>query len=591
MSYTYEQLRAGGWSDAQILSVPEYANLVPRQAAPPPPPPQQSFPPPPQQQSVDPAVMAAMQGYGAPQQQQQHAPMHHPQTMGIGQSVGAPVSAPVLNKMNQQTQTGVSMKSMADDAHDVDYSSSEFEFKACVLGSNSSKTLRLFGQYRRCETFWVHSDGGDLLPIRVPVGGKEYVPYMAGQELDSKRVNIIKDLLEPILHAKAAVDYEDAPLINGQAQMDNKGKKKQVKVYKYQQYDPNLFAELLGAGAASDNKWFQKSSFLFNCIDREALWCGQHKHTMILSKSDKSPGIGPELFTAIYKQSEIHGPYDSYDMVLSRSGNGMSTSYTASIAPGNSHVLLTDDELNYSEYDLSVFAEPAKKDYIYQHFAKKLLHIIAFVKRIGLGSAIHDKVESEILAGPYLKQAASGMQAPGASNHAPAQQTGAFAQQPAQQFAPPAMQQQQQMAPPVQYQQQPPVANYAQQQTYNQAPGMAQPQYAQQPPAPPVIPPVANYAQQQVAPPAPPQIPAQRMPDTSFNPAEFETPAQPQGNFQLPPNVTPPAMQQQSGSPFSPHPIDISKDPSDYIKCPSCSSMNDSSAATCATCGGPLVTF
>lgn len=186
--------------------------------------------------------------------------------------------------------------------------------------------LRLVGKYKKIKVHWVIGDDGVSRPYRCDI------------------LCTICELINPFL-SYILVDT-----------VSSTGKKTYRRKYNYEDIAPALSKKITGDASLGIQGWIPKERFLFNCIDRMDDLCHQTHHTKILSYSERSIGIGAGTAEQIWALAQEYGPYNRYDIKITRSGTGRGTSYT--VMPRHNGMFdLTEEEKNYTLYDLEKITE------------------------------------------------------------------------------------------------------------------------------------------------------------------------------------------------------------------------------------------
>jgi ribosomal protein L40E len=176
--------------------------------------------------------------------------------------------------------------------------------------------------------------------------------------------------------------------------------------------------------ATGDKGWSTKVSYIMNDIDRcdEVItdektkqkkvinYCKENKHTKALD-------VGQQIFDAIKKVRKMQGPLHDYDIVIERSGSGLTdTKYTAQKPgpvdiPGLVFGPLTEEELAYEKWDLIKITKLTDANYILKNLRDKISRIgkvmgIDFIAKLERQAAIEKELwgktaESEVAESEY----------------------------------------------------------------------------------------------------------------------------------------------------------------------------------------------
>jgi hypothetical protein len=93
-------------------------------------------------------------------------------------------------------------------------------------------------------------------------------------------------------------------------------------------------------------------------------WCAVHKHTKLIAKNEKAKYIGGKAFDSLIDIFTANGDCRNFDVLFSKTGQGMKTKYscTGIMNPSNFSLIyangrmpmspMTDEEKNYEFYDI-----------------------------------------------------------------------------------------------------------------------------------------------------------------------------------------------------------------------------------------------
>jgi len=213
--------------------------------------------------------------------------------------------------------------------------------------------LRLVGKYKKIRIHWISGDDGIARP------------YLCDDKC------IICELINPFL-SYVLVDT-----------ISPTGKKGYRRKYAFEDIVPALSKKITGDSSMGIQGWAAKDRFLFNCIDRMDNWCVENKHTKILSYSEKSIGIGSGTAEQIWALSQEYGPYNRYDIKITRSGVSRSTSYTV-MPRHNGMFELSEEEKQYVLYDLDKIVDMfTKSQAILDDAPNQIKEILQFLAQQG----------------------------------------------------------------------------------------------------------------------------------------------------------------------------------------------------------------